>query len=77
MVTDISADVESDNEEREKNRLIGLYGPSDVWNTDELRRDFEVTSFCAPFCMVRRRVDGVKGSVQFQPSPRFYFRFSA
>jgi hypothetical protein len=35
-----------------------------VWNTDELTRDFEVIGFLAPFVAVRRRSDGVKGTDQ-------------
>ena len=44
-----------------------------VWNTDELRRDFEVIGFLAPVVVVRRRSDGKKGSLEFQHDPRFYF----
>jgi hypothetical protein len=29
----------------------------------------------APFVVVRRRVDGQKGNLEFQHSPRFYFNF--
>ncbi len=47
----------------------------EVWDTDELRRDFEPLGFLAPFVMVRRRSDGVVGSLMFQHDPRFYFRF--
>ena len=46
-----------------------------VWDTDELRRDFDVTGFLAPYCIVRRKLDGQKGSLMFQASPRFYFGF--
>ena len=46
-----------------------------VWDTSELQEQFEVTGFMAPFVGVRRRCDGVKGSVMFQASPRFYFNF--
>ncbi len=45
------------------------------WDTDALRQEFEVTGFLAPFVMVRRRADGVKGSLEFTHSPRFYFNF--
>ena len=48
----------------------------EVWDTTELQDQFEVTGFMAPFVGVRRRCDGVKGSVMFQASPRFYFGFS-
>ena len=47
-----------------------------VWNTEELSRDFDVTGFLAPFVVVRRKCDGKKGSLEFQHSPRFYFGFS-
>lgn len=44
-----------------------------VWSTDDLRRDYEVIGFAAPLVVVRRKSDGVKGSLMFQASPRFYF----
>jgi hypothetical protein len=46
------------------------------WTTDELRNDFEVIGFAAPFVVVRRKADGVKGSMEFTHSPRFYFGFT-
>jgi hypothetical protein len=46
-----------------------------VWDTSELQRDFEALGFLAPFIIVRRRSDGVKGSLTFQHDPRFYFSF--
>jgi len=46
-----------------------------VWNTEELRRDFEVLGFMAPYVVVRRKVDGLRGSLEFQHTPRFYFNF--
>ncbi len=55
--------------------LEAAHGP--VWNTSELSVHFEVIGFLAPLVIVRRRSDGVKGSLQFQNSPRFYFRFVA
>jgi hypothetical protein len=53
--------------------LEAQYGQ--VWSTDELACDFEVIGFMAPICVVKRRSDGLKGSVEFQHSPRFYFNF--
>jgi hypothetical protein len=47
-----------------------------VWNTDELGREFEVIGFLAPFVVVRRKSDGKKGSIEFQHNPRLYFGFS-
>ena len=46
-----------------------------VWDTDELSRDFEAIGFLAPFIVVRRKSDGQKGSMEFQHHPRFYFGF--
>lgn len=41
--------------------LENRYGQ--VWSTDELQRDFDVTGFLAPFVVVRRRSDDAKGSL--------------
>ena len=46
-----------------------------VWDTSQLQGDFEVVGFMAPLVVVRRKADGVKGSMMFQGSPRFYFGF--
>jgi hypothetical protein len=48
-----------------------------VWNTEELSRDFEVVGFIAPFVVVRRKSDGKTGSLEFQNQLRFYFNFRA
>jgi hypothetical protein len=46
-----------------------------VWDTQQLRQDFEVIGFLAPLVVVLRRSDGVKGSLEFQHSPRLYWGF--
>jgi hypothetical protein len=46
-----------------------------VWDGEQLRQDFEVIGFLAPLVVVRRKTDGVKGSLEFQHMPRFYFNF--
>ena len=48
-----------------------------VWNTQELGEDFDVLGFATPLVVVRRRADGVRGSLFFQHTPRFYFAFQA
>jgi hypothetical protein len=48
-----------------------------VWDTQQLAQDFEVLGFLAPLVVVRRRSDGVKGSLEFQHCPRFFFNFQA
>ena len=50
---------------------------SDVMTTDEVREKFDVISFLAPFVMVERKSDGVKGTLEFTHMPRFYFNFVA
>jgi len=46
-----------------------------VWNTDEMRTDFTPLGFAAPFIVVIRNLDGKKGSLMFQHSPRLYFNW--
>ena len=46
-----------------------------VWDTKQLGDDFEVLGFAAPLVVVRRKSDGVKGSLMFQHNPRYYFGF--
>jgi hypothetical protein len=47
------------------------------WNTEELQRDFTVQGFLAPFVVVVRKSDGVKGTLEFTHNPRVYFNFQA
>lgn len=46
------------------------------WTTEELKRDFEVLAFSAPFVLVRRRSDGATGSLEFTHRPRLYFNWT-
>lgn len=57
----------------ERKELEKLYG--EVYDTKELMEHFIVEIFLAPFITVTRRADGVKGSMEFQHRPRFYFDF--
>lgn len=47
------------------------------WDTAALQQDFDVLGFSAPFVVVRRKSDGVKGTLEFKHSPRIYFGFQA
>lgn len=67
------AEINSEPQEREK--LEAQYGQ--VWDTRDLARDFIVIGFMAPLIVVQRKTDGVKGSLEFQNMPRFYFNFVA
>jgi hypothetical protein len=67
MVAEINAEPGS------RAALEAKYGQ--VWDTDQVREQFEVIGFMAPLVVVRRKSDGVKGSLMFQHNPRFYFGF--
>jgi hypothetical protein len=53
--------------------LSDEYGQT--WDTTELQRDFTVLGFAACMCVVERKSDGKRGSLDFTTSPRFYFGF--
>jgi hypothetical protein len=65
--------VEINAEPGSRTALEAVHGQ--VWDTDELTNDFQVLGFMAPLVAVRRKVDGQKGSLEFQHNPRFYFNF--
>ena len=48
-----------------------------TWDTTQLQADFSVIGFSAPFVVVVRKADGVKGSLQFNHNPRIYYGFKA
>lgn len=53
--------------------LEARYGQ--VWDPAQLAGDFAVLGFLAPVVVVRRKSDGVLGSLFFQHAPRYYFAF--
>lgn len=57
----------------ERKWLEAEYGQ--VWDTEELQRDYEVQGFAAPYVVVVRKADGARGTLAFQHEPRFYFDF--
>jgi hypothetical protein len=57
----------------ERQALEKIHGQ--VWDTEQVRADFEVLGFLAPFVLCRRRSDGERGTLQFQHSPRYYYSF--
>lgn len=60
---------------KDRAALEALYGR--VWDTSELS-EFVIIGFMAPFIVVQRKSDGVKGSLEFQHGPpRLYFNFVA
>jgi hypothetical protein len=55
--------------------LDSLYPERDRWTTEELRAEFDVKGFAFGFCIAVRKSDGVKGSLDFDHSPRVYYSF--
>jgi len=43
--------------------------------TKEATDKYDFVSFLAPFAIVIRKSDGVKGTLQFDHMPRFYYDF--
>jgi len=67
LVDDVNAQPGS------REALEAQYGQ--VWDTTQLSQEFKVTGFMAPFVVVERKSDGAVGSLMFQHSPRYYFKF--
>jgi len=44
-----------------------------TWTTEELKRDFTVIAFRAPYVYVKRKEDGASGTMCFLDDPRVYF----
>tara|TARA_Y100000588_G_scaffold386194_2_gene481214 strand:- start:66 stop:317 length:252 start_codon:yes stop_codon:yes gene_type:complete len=59
--------------DKERERQTKLYGK--IWTTSELTLDFEVIQFMAPYVQVRRKSDGIVGTLVFSHMPRTYFGF--
>ena len=47
-----------------------------TYTTDQLRAEFTVVGFLAPFVEVVRKSDGVRGTMLFRHDPRVYFDFT-
>lgn len=48
-----------------------------TWSPAAMAEEFEVIGFMAPMVVVKRKRDGVKGSLEFTHSPRVYFHWKA
>ena len=73
-VVELNKDLDPE-EKAAREALEAQYGR--VWSTAELREEFEVTGFMAPFVVVKRKDTGEKGSLEFTHMPRFYFNYQA
>lgn len=65
--------AELNRDQSDRDELVRLHGK--VWDTTELQAEFEARGFLAPFVCVRRRSDGVLGTLMYRHHPRLYFRF--
>jgi len=72
----------SDPTESMRRQMVGQMGVAleaarergeQVWSTEQLREEFEVMAFLAPFVQVRRKSDGQMGVMTFTHGPRWYF----
>ena len=52
------------------------FNVEEVWDTNEMQELFTVHSFLAPYVVVTRKADGVKGTLMFTHMPRHYFDFA-
>jgi hypothetical protein len=60
-----------------RERHVAEFGADNVFDADQLGEHFTVMGFAAPFVVVVRKSDGVKGSLEFTHHPRLYFNFQA
>ena len=75
LIEVINEEIKSNDETEERLRLEKKYGKENVWNTEELKNNFIVHSFLAPFVRVTRKDNSnEKGTLLFQHIPRFYFK---
>lgn len=58
-----------------RRRLEKQYGQ--VWNSNEMHQEFEILKITGSGFVVERRADGKRGSMDYLPSPLFYFDFQA
>lgn len=57
-----------------RSKLESEYGT--VWNTAEVQRDFDIIGFLAPRVQAVHNETGIKGTLTFTHSPRFYYNFT-
>ncbi|NQS88501.1 hypothetical protein HQ584_01745 [Patescibacteria group bacterium] len=72
-VESINTEIKSTDIDSERIRLEEKYG--EVWNTNEVSNAFEIVGFMAPYVVAINRETNIKGSLEFQDNPRFYFNF--
>jgi hypothetical protein len=71
-IVELNTDL-TENPENRRAWLEAHHGK--VWDSSQLRQDFNVMGFLAPFVVVQEKATGKKGSMEFCHSPRFYFNW--
>lgn len=56
-----------------KETLEEIHG--EIWTPEEFGHEFEIIGLFVSPMIVRRILDGAKGTIEFQDSPRYYFNF--
>ncbi len=51
--------------------------PGQTWDTAQLQEDFNVEGFLAPYVVVVRKRDNVRGTMMFRHNPRIYWAWNA
>lgn len=76
-VAELNSATESNDKQAERKRLAESEYVVDgiVYDTNEMSECFDVLAFAAPLVVVRRRSDGITGTLEFQHMPRFYFNW--
>ena len=47
-----------------------------TWTTAEMMAEFDVLGFQSPLVFVKRKADGIEGTLEFNGMPRVYHTFS-
>jgi hypothetical protein len=68
LVQDINANPGS------REFLENIHGQ--VWDTTQLQDDFLIERFMAPFVVGTKKDTDKRGSLMYQPTPRFYFSWT-
>ena len=61
------------SEQNSRESLEKIHGQ--VWDTQELQRDFIVEGFSYGIVVVRRKSDNTQGTLDFTHMPRYYYDF--
>ena len=67
--------MNTEDAEKEATRLFLEAQYGEVLTTAQMQEKYEVEGFGGGLCVVRRKSDGARGSLDFTHMPRFYHSF--